>query len=73
MQKKSPIAFRNAVLMLGEYYHKARLSTGGPMYLFTEPLCTYLKMLLESSEEEDLELFALQVSYNPKFSGPYLM
>lgn len=48
--------------MFGEFTNKARLSDGNQIKFLAEPLIEYLKMLLETAEVEDLELFTAQVS-----------
>lgn len=63
MQASNPKAFRVAVKMLGDFYHKARLADGQPFKFLSSPMFKYLNMLLGSSAEMDLQLFTVQVEY----------
>lgn len=48
--------------MLGEFYHKARLANGQQLTFMATPFTTYLEMLLESAQAQDLKLFTTQVT-----------
>ncbi|XP_018579984.1 uncharacterized protein LOC108917725 [Anoplophora glabripennis] len=64
LQKTNPVAFRNSVQMLGEFYHKARLANGQQLTFMATPFMTYLEMLLESTQSLDLKLFTAQLYLN---------
>lgn len=71
LQKTNPVAFRNSVLMLGEFYHKARLANGQQLTFMATPFTTYLEMLLESAQLQDLKLFTAQVNRKLYISTNY--
>lgn len=62
LQRMSPVAFRNSIRMLGEFYHKARLADGRVIKFLAGPVMQYFEMLLDSSQPPDLELFTSQVN-----------
>lgn len=54
--------YLNAMSLLGEVYYQVRLATGEPLHLISVPLLDYMKALLQSASEEDIELVATQVN-----------
>lgn len=64
LRTSNPSGFRSAVRILGEFFHKARLSTGEQISFLVSPLVCYLKLLLENPEPADTELFASQLFLN---------
>ncbi|XP_015523115.1 uncharacterized protein LOC107226726 [Neodiprion lecontei] len=58
--------YLNAMSLLGEVYYQVRLATGEPLPLIGVPLLEYMKALLQSASEEDIELVATQLSLNGK-------
>ncbi|XP_028131801.1 CBP80/20-dependent translation initiation factor-like isoform X1 [Diabrotica virgifera virgifera] len=64
LQKTNPIAFRNCVRMLGEFFSKARLVNGDPFTFMLIPLVNCLEMLLDSPQVSDLQQVAFQFYLN---------
>ncbi|CAH0550645.1 unnamed protein product [Brassicogethes aeneus] len=64
LQKSNPIAFRNSIQILGEFYNKARLANGEQFTFMASPLVSYLDMLLEATNVDDLKLFTTQLYLN---------
>lgn len=62
IKEKCAAHYLNAVSLLGEVYYQVRLATGEPLPLIGVPLLDYMKHLLQSASEEDIELVATQVS-----------
>ncbi|KAG5861709.1 hypothetical protein JTB14_036471 [Gonioctena quinquepunctata] len=64
LQNTNPIGFRNSVRILGEFFNKARLANGEPFTFMATPLVSYLEMLLESAQPQDIQLFTSQLYLN---------
>lgn len=64
LQTSSPHRFRIAVRMLGDFYNRARLSNGALISVLAFPLMDYLRILVESGEPADVQLFATQLCIN---------
>lgn len=62
MPKNNSAAFRNSVRLMGEFYYKARLGNGQQMVFLQVPLLSYMEMLLESANLENIQLFTMQVN-----------
>lgn len=60
LKEKSISQFRNAISFMGGVYCNLKLN-GKPMDILTIPLLHYLELLLDTSEEEDIELVTVQV------------
>ena len=55
------INFRNAVSLTGEWFNSFKIG-GKPFKILAMPSLEYLDTLLESAEEEDVELATVQVN-----------
>lgn len=69
LQKTNPNSFRIAVRLLSEFYNKAKLSNGNRILTLVAPLIHYFKMLLKSSEPEDIQLFTSRLCLNATAIG----
>ncbi|XP_058788581.1 uncharacterized protein LOC131662732 isoform X1 [Phymastichus coffea] len=63
IKKRSIVQFRNAVSLLGGVYCNFKIN-GTPLKILSGPLLCYLQMLLDTSEEEDIELITVQLFVN---------
>ncbi|XP_012274003.1 uncharacterized protein LOC105696248 [Orussus abietinus] len=63
LREQNKQQFLNAVSFLGEIYYRFRLC-GTPVKVLAIPLLNYMKMLLETASEEDIELATTQASIN---------
>lgn len=66
VKERCAMHYLNAMSLLGEVYYHVRLATGEPLPLIGVPLLDYMKALLQSASEEDIELVATQLSLNGK-------
>lgn len=64
LRSSNPNYFRNSILMMGEFFNKARLANGQQFSFMSIPIISYLEMLLESSHSVDLKLFTMQLYLN---------
>ncbi|KAF7268433.1 hypothetical protein GWI33_018442 [Rhynchophorus ferrugineus] len=64
MQSSNINAFRNSILMMGTFFHKAKSLVGNQFAFMATPLISYFEMLLESGQVEDLKLFAMEFYSN---------
>ncbi|XP_011493858.1 PREDICTED: uncharacterized protein LOC105359079 [Ceratosolen solmsi marchali] len=62
LKQQNIVHFRNAIVFLGELYNSLIIS--GPLQFLALPLLNYLQMLLEASEEEDIEITMTQLCIN---------
>ncbi|KAL7289655.1 hypothetical protein TKK_0016384 [Trichogramma kaykai] len=65
LKKKSEHVLRNAISLMGEVYYRYIVG-GKPFEYLAAPLISYIEMLLESAEEEDIELAVREISINGK-------
>ncbi|XP_075233926.1 uncharacterized protein LOC142331748 [Lycorma delicatula] len=56
--------FQNAVILTGEIYYRFRPEKLVRFRFFAKPMITYLKMLVNSSDENDILIIAQQISWN---------
>ncbi|KYB26290.1 hypothetical protein TcasGA2_TC009812 [Tribolium castaneum] len=65
LQTTNPSVFRNCMLIIGEFFSKARLSDGEPYKFLITPFFSCLELLLESKALPDLILFTRQRPHDP--------
>lgn len=64
IKQESVIKFRNSAAFLGEIFQRLRISNSNiPIRVLHEPFFHYMKVLLEDSNEDDIEIVTTQV-YN---------
>lgn len=63
-KKYGECTFRNAVILIAEVYYRYRMEEGNRFKLFVGPILTYLKMLVNSSDENDILIIAQQFSWS---------
>ncbi|XP_044265908.1 CBP80/20-dependent translation initiation factor [Tribolium madens] len=64
LQTTNPSVFRNCMLIIGEFFSKARLSDGEPYKFLSTPFFTCLELLLDGKTLPDLILFTKQLHLN---------
>ncbi|KAF5300875.1 hypothetical protein FQR65_LT09037 [Abscondita terminalis] len=64
LQQENPVAFRNFVRMLGEFFHKARFSDGTSLKLLNKPTLDCLELLVKNAQPSDIDLFTTMLYLN---------